>query len=151
MNPLLNNELLGTVAFQSALMNVPTQQLSLAKALLVLPLLFDRGIRTILRRKNSAILGSTDLIVSYPHAFTTVRTRYADLALTSLNAILLASEMGMIQLADNGIVLALPQFKNDGAKLIGDAASEIIQAGPKLGLILNEADTDLYQTFRIPL
>ena len=151
MNPLSNNELLGAVALQAALESAPARQLTLPKSLLVLPLLFDKGVRSILRRQNSIILGSADLIVSYPRAFTTMRTRYTDLLLTSLNTILLAQEMGMIAMVDDGIVLTRPLFKLDDENSIGNAASEMIQAGPKLGLILKEADTDLYQTFRIPL
>lgn len=150
MNRLSQNELIGTVAIQSALENSTDCRLSLAKAMLVLPLLFDRAVRSILKRKTSVVLSSKDLLISNPAAFITVRARYEDLSITSLNTILLAQELGMVELEDNYIVLKKQIFQQDNSE-IGKIALDILASGPKLGLILSEATADLYQTFRIEL
>jgi hypothetical protein len=150
MNRLSQNELLGTVAIQSALENSMENSLSLAKAMLVLPLLFDKAVRSVLKRKNSVVLGSKDLLISNPAAFVTIRARYEDLTITSLNAILLAQEMGLVTLVENCLVLKKKIFFLNNLE-IGKNALDILASGPKLGLILSEDAADLYQTFRIEL
>lgn len=150
MNRISNNELIGTVALQSVLEYSSGHRLSLAKAMLVLPLLFDKAVRSVLKNKNSVVLSSKDLLISKPSAFITVRARYEDLTITSLNTILLAQELGMVELDDDCLVLKKRIFSKSQAD-IGKSAIDILEAGPKLGLILHEAASDLYQTFRIEL
>lgn len=150
MNRLSQNELIGTVALQSALENSTGHSLSLAKAMLVLPLLFDKAVRTVLKRKTSVVLSSKDLLIANPAAFVTIRARYEDLTITSLNAILLAQELDMAALVEDRLVLKKRIFLNDNLK-IGKIALDILASGPKLGLIFNEDTVDLYQTFRIEL
>lgn len=150
MNRLTHNELIGVVALQSALENSPNQRLSLAKAMLVLPLLFDKTVRSVLKNKRSVVLSSKDLLISKPSTFITVRARYENLTITSLNTILLAQELGMVILDDNFLVLQQKIFFQSQAD-IGKLAMDILEAGPKLGLIFREAALDLYQTFRIEL
>lgn len=150
MNRISNNELIGTVALQSALEYSDDCRLSLAKAMLVLPLLFDKAVRSVLKNKNSVVLSSKDLLISKPSAFITVRARYEDLTITSLNTILLAQELGMVTLDDGCLVLKKKIFSKSQAD-IGRSAIDILEAGPKLGIIFREAALDLYQTFRIEL
>lgn len=150
MNRLSHNELLGTVALQSALESSNNHRLSLAKAMLALPLLFDKTVRSVLKNKKSVVLSSKDLLISNPSVFITVRARYEDLTITSLNAILLSQELGMVVLDDDCLVLKRKIFSQSQAN-IGKSAIDILEAGPKLGLILNESALDLYQTFRIEL
>jgi hypothetical protein len=150
MNRLSKNELIGTVAIQSALDNSAGRSLSLAKAMLVLPLLFDKTVRSVLKRTNSVVLSSKDLLISNPSAFITVRARYEDLTITSVNAIILAQELGIVRLEEDRLILKRKIFfiGNDD---IGKIASDILASGPKLAHILNEATIDLYQTFRVEL
>jgi hypothetical protein len=150
MNRFSQNELIGAVAIQSALEHSTGCRLSLAKAMLVLPLLFDRAVRSVLKRKNSVVLSGKDLLISNPSAFITVRARYEDLSITSLNTILLTQELGMAALENDGLVLKKKLFLPDDTQ-IGNIAWDIMASGPKLGLILNETGVDLYQTFRIEL
>jgi hypothetical protein len=150
MNRLSQNELIGTVAIQSALDNSERRSLPLSKAMLVLPLVFDRAIRAVLKRKNSIVLSSKDLLISNPAAFITIRARYDDLIITSLNTIILAKEIGMVSMKDDLLVLERQLFSRDGL-VVGKIALDILDAGPKLGIILGEAAEDLYQTFRIEL
>ncbi|EPT8467911.1 three component ABC system middle component [Acinetobacter baumannii] len=150
MNRLFHNELMGVVAIQSALENSNEHRLSLAKVMLVLPLLFDKNIRSILKRKNSVVLSSKDLLLSNPEAFINVRARYEDLIITSLNSMILMQELGIAALTGEYLTLEKQIFfqnKNE----IGKIASDILAAGPKLGLLLNETNINLYQTFRIDL
>jgi len=151
MSTLSTNELLGAVALQTALQYAPDRRLPLSKAFLVLPLLFDRSIRKILKDQRSAIVSCKDLILSHPEAFTTVSARFSDLSLTSLNTILLACEMGMTQLVNSEIVLEKVFFDDNKPARVGKTASNIMGAGPHLATLLREPAVDLYQTFRIAL
>ena len=150
MNRLSYNELIGTVAIQSALVNSKSKSISLAKAMLVLPLLFDNSVRSVLKKKNSVVLSSKDLLLSNPTAFSTVRHRYSDLTITSLNTMLLSCEIGMARVEDDSLRLIHPIYSS-GDTQIGKTANDMLAAGPKLGLILSEDISDLYQTFRIEL
>lgn len=150
MNRLSQNELLGVVAIQSALEHAEKGRLSLGKIMLVLPLLFDKATRSVLKNKRSVVLGSRDLLMSNPLGFSTVRGRFEDLTITSLNSIVLARELGLAELADEGLILTKCVFSKDSTE-IGKLAVEILECGPKLCHILQEDCADLYQTFRIAL
>lgn len=143
------NELLGTVALQSALTNSEGQRLSLAKAMLVLPLLYDKAVRSVLKKKNSVVLSSMDLLINNPTDFIVVRSRYEDLTIVSLNTILLSQEIGMATCKDGFLNLQKEIYAVDDD--IGGLAKDILAAGPKLGVLLGESAEDLYQTLRIDL
>jgi hypothetical protein len=150
MNRLSQNELLGVVAIQSALEHTEAGRLTLAKIMLVLPLLFDKATRSVLKNKRSVVLGSRDLLMSNPEVFAAVRGRFEDYAITSLNSILLSQEVGVARLVGDSLVLRAVAFSKDTVD-IGKIATDILDCGPKLGLILQEDCADLYQTFRIAL
>ena len=150
MNRLSQNELLGVVAIQSALEHAEGGRLSLGKIMLILPLLFDKATRSVLKNKRSVVLGSRDLLMSNPVGFSTVRGRFEDLTITSLNSIVLAQELGLAELADDALILRECVFSKDSTE-IGRTAIDILECGPKLGHILQEDCADLYQTFRIAL
>lgn len=150
MNRLSQNELLGVVAIQSALEHAEGGRLSLGKTMLILPLLFDKATRSVLKNKRSIVLGSRDLLMSNPVVFSTVRGRFEDLAITSLNSIVLAQELGLAELDDDALILRERVFSKDSTQ-IGKIAVDILECGPKLGHILQEDVADLYQTFRIAL
>lgn len=150
MNRLSQNEVLGVVAIQSALEHAEAGRLSLGKIMLVLPLLFDKATRSVLKNKSSVVLGSRDLLMSNPMGFSTMRGRFEDLAITSLNSIVLSQEVGLAQLDGDALVLRARIFSRESID-IGKIAVDILACGPKLGLILREDCVDLYQTFRIAL
>ncbi|WP_250534929.1 three component ABC system middle component [Caballeronia sp. AZ10_KS36] len=151
MNALTTNELLGSVALQTALQHAPESRLPLSKAFLILPLLFDGNIRKILKDRRSVVVSCKDLILSRPEAFTTVSARFSDLFLTSLNTIVLACEMGMTQLVGGDVMLMEVFFDDNRPARMGKTASDIMRAGPHLATLLREPVIDLYQTLRIAL
>ena len=95
-------------------------------------------------------MSSKDLLLSKPAAFITVRARYEDLAITSLNTILLSQELGMAELADDSLVLKKRMFFRTDSS-IGKLAADILDAGRKTSIVLREPASDLYETFRIEL
>lgn len=150
MKNLYKNELLGTVALQSALENSEHYRLSFAKTMLVLPLVFDKSLLSVLKNKNSIVLSSKDLLISNPSAFFAFRVRHEDLLIKSLNTIILAQELGIASIEGENLKLNR-RFFFLNQKDIGNFALAILKAGPKLGIILREEASCLYQNFRIEL
>jgi hypothetical protein len=151
MNPLITNEVLGTLAFQATLACLPNQQLDLTKVLLILPLLYNKRIRGILKNKKVVHLGSRDLVLSFPKDFAAVNNHYLDMSTTSINTILLACEMGITTPNANTLFLSAEIFTSTCSKSIGQLGSEIFIAAPRLAKILEESAEELYQNFRIVL
>lgn len=151
MNPLITNEVLGTLAFQVTLACLPGRQVELTKSLLILPLIFNKRIRGILKNKNVVHIGSRDLVLSFPKDFAGVNNHYLDLSTTSINTILLACEMGVTSVDESLLVLNTEIFTSNNPKAVGQLGSEIFLAAPRLAKILEESPEELYQNFRIVL
>ncbi|WP_236183855.1 three component ABC system middle component [Pseudomonas protegens] len=151
MNPLITNEVLGTLALQATLAYMPDQQLNLTKALLILPLIYNKRIRGILKNKKVVHLSSRDLILSFPKDFAAVNNHYLDMSTTSINTILLACEMGVTKLNASTLILKSETFISTDPKSIGQLGSEIFIAAPRLAKMLEESSEELYQNFRIVL
>ncbi|WMJ00734.1 hypothetical protein RBU55_04030 [Pseudomonas chlororaphis subsp. aurantiaca] len=151
MNPIITNEVLGALAFQATLAYIPDQQLDLTKALLILPLVYNKRIRGILKNKKVVHLSSRDLVLSFPKDFAAVSNHYLDLSTTSVNTILLACEMGITKLNEHTLNLSNEIFTSTDSKTIGQLGSEIFLAAPRLAKLLEESPEELYQNFRIAL
>lgn len=151
MNPLITNEILGALAIQATLACLPNRQLELTKTLLILPLLYNKRVRSILKSKKIVHLGSRDLVLSFPKDFSSVNAHYLDMSITSINTILLACEMGITELSADSLSLCTEIFTSTSSKSIGLLGSEIFTAAPCLAKILQESAEELYQNFRIVL
>ncbi len=151
MNRLVNNEILGLLALQTALANAERQSLQMSKAFLVLPLLFNARIRSALKRKNSAVIGVSDLIATIPSFVISFNARFSNLLCVSLNTVIVAHEVGMVDLHDQEISLLRPAFVKTDAKTLGKIGADIHLCGPRLKLLLNENSADLYRKLGIQL
>lgn len=151
MNPLINNEILGTIALQATLTNLADRKLDLTKALLILPLFFNKRTRSLMKNKNVKIISSKDLVLSFPKEFIGIRTHYLDFATTSLNTVLLACEMKLVTFEEGTIALKNVIYTSPDVEVIGKTASDIFLAAPKIAKILEEDVVDLYENFRITL
>lgn len=151
MNSLITNEILGTLAIQAILSHIPEQRLELTKALLILPLAFNKRIRSILKNKNVVFVGSRDLALSFPKDFASINNLYLDLSTTSLNTMLLSCEMDLTRFDEDFLFLTKKVFTSETAKSVGKVGNEIFLAAPRIAKILEESAADLYQNFRISL
>lgn len=151
MNPFLTNEVLGALALQATLACMPDRTISLPNALLILPLVFNKRIRSILKSKNVVCISSRDLILSFPKEFSAVSHHFLDLSATSVNTILLAGEMGIAEFNETTLHLNSEIFTSSNSKSIGQVGAEIFLAAPRLAKILEENSAELYQNLRISL
>lgn len=151
MNPLVTNEILGVLAFQATMASMPNRTIELPNALLILPLIFNKRIRSILRNKNVVYISSRDLVLSFPKEFSGVGNHFLDLSATSVNTILLACEMGVAEFDEKNLSLKSEVFASANSKSVGQIGAEIFLAAPRLAKILEENGAELYQNFRIVL
>lgn len=151
MNPLVTNEVLGILAFQATLACMPDRRIELPNALLILPLIFNKRIRSILKNKKVVYISSRDLVLSFPREFSAVGNQFLDLSVTSLNTMLLACEMGIAEFDEKTLSLHSEIFTSTNSKSVGQLGAEIFLAAPRLAKILEENGTELYQNFRIVL
>jgi hypothetical protein len=151
MNSLINNEILGTIALQATLANTPGRALDLPKVFLILPLMFNKRTRSLIKSNKVKIMGSRDLVLTFPKDFSAVNSHYLDFATTSLNTVLLACELNIAVFEDGTLRLASEIYTSQTPRDFGKVGSEIFQAAPRLAKILEESAIDLYQNFRISL
>ena len=151
MNPLVTNEVLGILAFQATLACMPDRRIELPNALLILPLIFNKRIRSILKNKKVVYISSRDLVLSFPREFSAVGNQFLDLSVTSLNTMLLACEMGIAEFDEKTLYFNSEIFTSANSKSVGKLGAEIFLAAPRLAKVLEENSIELYQNFRIDL
>lgn len=108
MKSLIQNEILGIIALQETLKNLPKYEVETTNILFVLPLLFNKKIRGLLKDRRITFLSSKDLIVSYPEIFLGLRNIYLDTAIASLNTLILAQDISMVSVNDSRVTLEPP-------------------------------------------
>ncbi|PZW96159.1 hypothetical protein DFS28_10655 [Pseudomonas sp. 478] len=149
MKSLIQNEILGIIALQETLKNLPMYEVETTNILFVLPLLFNKKIRGLLKDRRITFLSSKDLIVSYPEIFLGLRNIYLDTAIASLNTLILAQDISMVSVNDSRVTLESPPFPYITMKEYGKIAAEISSAAPNVAKILQENPTELHLNFRI--
>ncbi|GLK88518.1 hypothetical protein [Pseudomonas turukhanskensis] len=151
MNPLVTNEVLGVLALQATLACMPDRTIELSNSMLILPLIFNKRTRSILKNKNVMYISSRDLVLSFPKDFSAVSNHFLDFSCISVNTVLLACEMGVAKFDERTLSLVSEVFTSTNQKSIGQLGAEIYLAAPRLAKILEENSTELYQNFRIVL
>lgn len=151
MKSLVQNEILGVIALQETLKNMPENEMELTNSLLILPLLFNKRSRTLLKDNRIKFLSAKDLIVSYPEIFLGLRNIYLDMALTSLNTLILATDISLIEISKNRIFLKRKSFPYVVESEHGKIAAEISKAANNAAKILQENPVDLHLNFRIAI
>lgn len=151
MKSLVQNEILGVIALQEVLKNMPSRDIEAVNVFFVLPLLFNKKIRGVLKDKRINFLSSKDLMVSYPEIFLGLRNIYLDSAIESLNSLILAVDVSLVRVRENRIILENIPFPYISAKKYGKTAAEISSAAINAAKILQEDPCELHLNFRISL
>lgn len=147
---IYNNEAIGAIGIASVIKHC--QSLSYSKSLLILPFLFHEDTVSTLKRSNSIIRSSEEMMVKKVNNFGNFNARYYSLLPISINSLMLLNHIGEIIITEKHILNSL-QNKIDYTNLtLGKRAQNIIKASPKLAeLLLNEDDKSLYLNLRIQL
>lgn len=145
---LRNNEIITGISILAVLQQC--DRLSMAKAVLIEPLLSYQKVRYLLKHKKAKIRSIEELILKENISFADFSERYFDTLLLSLNAISLFHKMHLISIKEDEICFSASDFDFDTN--FGGTTSERIQAAMKLAKILQKGEaSDIYLSLRIKL
>ena len=144
---ILNNEALGLIAIHSVLKI--NQRINLANAYLIAPLLFDKKIRSHLKRKTTSILSAQELVLKNSNYFIGFDEKFTDSLVVSTNAIAMGIELNLFNL-DSGNLIDLGSASFDEQSL-GSKVDEIICASKNASIFLSEPSVLLYGLLRIKI
>lgn len=147
MNRVLNNEAIGLLAIQSVLSFLGS--VNIAIAYLIIPLVFDKKIRNLLKRKNTFILSAQELVTSKSDYFIGFNEKFTDSLIISTNAILMGKELGLFSL-ENGILI-YTGFQDGSEDELGNKVNDIILASEKICKFLTAEPEELYSLLRLKI
>ncbi|PKG44082.1 three component ABC system middle component [Psychroflexus sp. MES1-P1E] len=141
-----NNIGIGTLAIGSVLNN--GNQLSVAKASLILPFIMHNESLNYLARSNTKIKSLENLIAEKTSYFSNFNARYYDSLEVSFSSIQYLTEMGYVRFKDDFLISIKPmEYDNK----MGNRANKIFQAANNVSSILATNDANLFLNLRIEL
>ena len=149
MRTFRDNEVLTGISILAVLQY--TKELSIAKALLVEPILSYTTVIKALNRANSRIKSIEELIIKESIAFSNFNSRYYEKLILSVNAIILFNKLGLISISNNVLGFSGKDFDFNDTK-VGDRANARIKAALRLSEILVKGDaSDFYLSLRVEI
>lgn len=144
---ILNNEALGMIAIQAVLAVMP--RINIANSYLIVPLLFDKKIRTFLKRKDTEILSVQEVVTMKNDYFIGFNEKFNDSLIVTTNAIVMAKELNLIQL--NGMHLSSIEQFSITKRSVSKKVDDIVLASPNVASMLSEPPDSIYSLLRIKL
>lgn len=144
-----NNEAFGIVAIASVLKYSKT--LPLSKALLILPTVAHKETLNYLKRVNSDVKSIEQLIIKKSNLVTNFNNRFQSLLPVSINSINILCEMKYVKFVDEHLSLLDESKFNFSESSLGGRAKAIVQASPKISVLLQKNANDLYLQLRVQL
>jgi len=144
-----NNELIGLISIMSVLKY--HKEMSIGKAMLILPFFSHKNTLKILKRKNIKIRSLEEFIIKYPSSFSNFDERFQSLLTISINSIILLNRMKLINIKNGHLFLVEQNEFELENKSLGNRAKEIIQGAENLSQILLEDTNNLYLQLRVEL
>ncbi|MCX2919785.1 DUF6521 family protein [Stenotrophomonas rhizophila] len=124
-----------------------SKELTLAKAILIMPLVMHDSTVRYLGRSNVAFREVSGLVAVRPDLFANFNERYFSSLVTSVNAIQWLVAAGYVEF--DGVVKLVASLKT-GPEL-GDRAARIAKASGHISALLNSSAEELYLNFRVKL
>jgi hypothetical protein len=125
-----------------------SNELSVSKTLLIMPLFTSKSLTSHLSRKTTEIKSIEKLISEKTPLFSNFNKRYYDSLVNSLNAIQLLIETNQI-IIENDVLKNIQPFQYD--KIMGKRAKRIYSASENVSKLLKEDTEKLYLNLRIEL
>lgn len=149
---IYNNELLGCIGVYSVIKHI--KSISSAKALLILPFVFQNDLVSYIGRSNVHIKSIEQLILRKPELISNFNERFYALLRVSVNSILMLNALGFLAIRPNGKIELLgeedfiPSYEK---RVIGIRATQIVKASPKIAKLLEDKVENLYLQLRVKL
>ncbi|WP_417237490.1 three component ABC system middle component [Bizionia paragorgiae] len=141
-----NNIGIGTLAIASVLNK--SNELSVAKASLILPFIIHSESLNYLAKSNTIVKSIEKLIAEKTSFFSNFNARYYDSLEVTFSSIQYLTEMGYVQFKDGKLKNIKPMEYN---KMMGNRANKIFLAANNISSILTTKDANLFLNLRIEL
>lgn len=148
-NYVYNNEALGAITIAAVLRYI--NQMSYAKALLILPFLMHLNTVSFLKNSATKVRSVEELIAKKPQFFANFNRRYESLIPISINSIFILKEMRVIEISKGKLNYSADNHLDLDNSLLGKRVENIIKASEKLSKLLEEDASNLYLQLRIEL
>lgn len=145
---LLNNEAIGLITIQSFLKQKGT--LNILNCYLILPMLFDKKIRSYLKNRSVNVVSFQQLFVDKTELFIGFSDKYKDALSVSTNSILMGLEIGLFRLDGNDLSLVNEDVSFDDLVTI-KKMKEIFSATENLSIALSDDPELIYALARIEI
>lgn len=147
MNNLINNEALALLSLHSIISQ--GQETSIENLYLAIPLVFDKKVRSYLKKRNTRIISAQHLVTTKSELFVGFNEKFKDTLITTTNALTMGLEMGVFKITNQNIFIQHP-FETPPSSA-GKKLDEIIKSSAKIASILREHPSKLYSLLRIEL
>lgn len=145
---IYNNEAISMVALIAVLEKI--NNLNIAKAMLILPLLYYKRTLNFLNKKDTAKL-SLEEFTNHKILLTNFNERFLTYLPITINSISILRELNIIKVSENNIKF-IPNNKFDlNNTKLGERAGEIIKGATKISELLKEDTNNLYLQLNIIL
>jgi len=147
MNNLFKNEALCLLSIHNFISEFGA--LDLEKVYVVSPLLFDKKIRNYLKRKTTKVVSAQDFVTSRPDFFIGFNEKYKDLLITTTNAVLMGTELGIFELDGKFLKSTVPILESPSS--VSKIFSEVALATPNVIRFIGEPSAKLFSLLRIEI
>jgi hypothetical protein len=146
---LYNNEVICAISIYSILTHM--KSINISKAILIFPMMSHKGTLDFLKSKNTQVRSLEEFIIKKPDYFSNYNERFFSFLTLSINSLILLLEMDLVSI-DNSQVTINPDKRIDiNKKVMGVRAFSIFEAAPKLSVILEDDEKNLYLQLRVQL
>lgn len=145
-NSLFNN--IAIEALGLAFVLERSQKLSVSKALLISPIISHEKLLGHLARSSTNILSFDTYFIEHLSSFSNFNRRFYSEMVTSVNAIQMLWELGIVAIENGNLQLATPILYD---KKMGKRAEKIYKAAPNISAFIDEKIETLYLNLRIEL
>jgi Family of unknown function (DUF6521) len=135
-------------AFAMSFILEESEELTLAKALLIAPIISHKGLVKYLSRKNTIVNGVEDLVIQHTQYFSNFNERFFDNLVSSMNAIQFLVDNNLI-VFDNGSIKLQKTMKLTPKN--SDRLRKVNLASKNISKILKSNEANLYLNLRIQL
>ncbi|MBC9785947.1 hypothetical protein H1S01_15790 [Heliobacterium chlorum] len=146
---VVNNEFIGALSIYYVLIHL--KEISVSKAMLILPFVAHKGTVDFLKNKNTIINSLEELMVKKPTFFSNYNQRYYSFLPITFNSIALLLEIKLVRLYKNKIIISKNVPMPSSSSNIGVRAYNIIQSSFKLAHVLRDEEINLYLQLRVQI
>lgn len=149
---IYNNEIIGCISIYSVIRHL--QNITAAKALLILPLTCHSQLLNYIGRANTDVKSIEQLLIRKPDSLANFNERFYSLLRVSTNSILMLSALDFVNIKTDGnihFINGKDFIPNYNKEVIGKRAMQIIDKSSDIANLLDDKVENLYLQLRVIL